>query len=45
MTATRLTGTYPSAAAIFDELAGVTPIYAGMSYDRLGGRAAMALPR
>ena len=29
--------TYPSAAAIFDELAGVTPIYAGMSFDRLVG--------
>jgi len=28
---------YPSAAAIFDELAQVTPIYAGMSHDRLVG--------
>ena len=28
---------YPSAAAIFEELATVTPIYAGMSVDRLRG--------
>jgi predicted molibdopterin-dependent oxidoreductase YjgC len=29
---------YPSATAIFDELASVTPIYSGMSYDRLTGQ-------
>jgi len=28
---------YPSTRAIFDELAGVTPIYRGMSHDRLQG--------
>jgi len=28
---------YPSAAAIFEELAEVTPIYAGMSFERLDG--------
>ena len=30
------TWTFPSSAAIFDEIAAVTPIYAGISYARLG---------
>jgi formate dehydrogenase alpha subunit len=29
---------YPSAAAVMDEIASVTPIYGGVSYDRLGDR-------